>query len=302
MKSKLTKLALFSLFFTANVLLTAEMEDEFPEHNSKQEVEDTAMQDETPIIDAIKSNEPLDVIKKIVSAHRDQLNEQNADGDTPLMLASRQGDENLVRLLLKFGPNVYLRNKNNESAIVVARGNGIIQRLLVAKNPSIHCLPPILKAIKKRKSLEQIQQLTTEYDVNQVGPKQSTALMLAAYMGQEETIRFLLTECNPNINAKNEYGFTALNFASNQQIRSLLKNHGAAFGKNTEQIKFAPNQYKTESSNIPIEDSIKKLFEDAKEAKKQKRLSNNSLHEMLKEVEFFPFNELSSSQQEKQAP
>jgi hypothetical protein len=47
-------------------------------------------------------------------------NTQDANGDTPLMLAIRSGDGEITRLLLRYQPNPYLLNRSNHSAATEA--------------------------------------------------------------------------------------------------------------------------------------------------------------------------------------
>ncbi|KAF4657118.1 hypothetical protein FOL46_007532 [Perkinsus olseni] len=45
---------------------------------------------------------------------------RHSDGDTPLMLAVRGGDAKMVHLLLEYGANPSVRNRRNESPLILA--------------------------------------------------------------------------------------------------------------------------------------------------------------------------------------
>ncbi|MGB8367618.1 MAG: ankyrin repeat domain-containing protein [Candidatus Babeliales bacterium] len=128
MKLTIIPLLFFSLLFSTEKVLTAAMEDEIPEHNSKQEVEYTAMQDETPIIDAIREGESIEAIKKMIS--NGNVNEKDENGDTPLIWACRlerkDGKEKkLVKTLLSHNADITSKNKDNLSAFSLTNNDEI---------------------------------------------------------------------------------------------------------------------------------------------------------------------------------
>lgn len=66
-------------------------------------------------------NEQLDMIKVLVEKGKADINSQNADGNTELMLAARRGQTRMVKLLVEtMGANVHLRNKEGLTALMVA--------------------------------------------------------------------------------------------------------------------------------------------------------------------------------------
>ena len=64
-----------------------------------------------------------DVEKKLVKAGA-ELDVQDNEGDTPLLLACRHADEKAVRYLVKAGADISLRNNKGESALDLAAGRG----------------------------------------------------------------------------------------------------------------------------------------------------------------------------------
>ena len=63
----------------------------------------------------------MDMIKVLVEKGKADINSQNADGNTELMLAARRGQTRMVKLLVEtMGANVHLRNKEGLTALMVA--------------------------------------------------------------------------------------------------------------------------------------------------------------------------------------
>lgn len=57
--------------------------------------------------------------------------------------------------------------------------------------------------------------------------KESSVLMIAAHLGDTESVKVLLAQPNININLMDSVGLTALNLASNDEISNMLRNAGA---------------------------------------------------------------------------
>ncbi|TDI38472.1 MAG: TonB family protein [Acidobacteria bacterium] len=63
-------------------------------------------------------------VKSAVESGQVPLDMQNADGDTPLMVASLNGHEDVVDLLLEAGASADLSNKEGETALILASKYG----------------------------------------------------------------------------------------------------------------------------------------------------------------------------------
>ena len=64
---------------------------------------------------------------KLLLKHKDakvNVNSKGDNGETPLFLAAREGYEDMARLLLKYGANIYVRNKYGEAVEHQARSRG----------------------------------------------------------------------------------------------------------------------------------------------------------------------------------
>ena len=64
---------------------------------------------------------------KLLLEHKDakvNINSKDDNGETPLFLAAREGCEDMIRLLLKYGANIYVRNKYGETVEHQARSRG----------------------------------------------------------------------------------------------------------------------------------------------------------------------------------
>jgi len=64
---------------------------------------------------------------KLLLKHKDakvNMNSRDNSGETPLFLAAREGCEDMVRLLLKYSANIYVRDKYGETVEHQARSRG----------------------------------------------------------------------------------------------------------------------------------------------------------------------------------
>lgn len=117
-----------------------------------------------------------------VAAGRDP-NYRMPGGKTPLMVAAKIGDLELVRLLLSRGAEINARTQNGGTPLMFSAipGNPDIVRLLIERGA----------------------------DVNAVAHFDWTALMVASAKGHDSVIRVLL-ENGANANAADVYGWTPL--------------------------------------------------------------------------------------------
>jgi ankyrin repeat protein len=93
----------------------------------------------TPLIIASRSGH-LDIVKLLLR-HQARVNAENRDGETALMLASREGYSKIVRRLLKKNAAVNARNKyDGGTALMEAAIRGSIHALeyLIAKGANLH--------------------------------------------------------------------------------------------------------------------------------------------------------------------
>jgi serine/threonine-protein phosphatase 6 regulatory ankyrin repeat subunit B len=157
--------------------------------------------------------EEIDMIELILQKHPD-LNKQNCNGDTALMLACRNMRVKTVQLLLKYGADVNICNCFNETAFIYACQNYKTQVATFCQtDQNIEIMSLLLKQ-------------STE-SINVQDNNGNTALIIASEKGYYDTVKLLL-DYNANINIKNKDGNNALMMASrygrNKTIQILL-NH-----------------------------------------------------------------------------
>lgn len=153
----------------------------------------------------------------------------DAQGNTLLMLAARDGNAETVEALLKYRPKVSRRNPAGDSALMLAVLKGetaVVDLLLDAGAPVNHdgWTPLMYAAFEGR--LELVERLLARgADVQALAPNQSNSLMLAARNGHIEVVRRLL-KTRISLDQKNDAGFTAESWArenGNTEIADLLR-------------------------------------------------------------------------------
>ncbi|MCG8329697.1 MAG: ankyrin repeat domain-containing protein [Chitinophagales bacterium] len=79
------------------------------------------------IFDAIEFGD-IETVKLFWTKHID-INFQEKNGSTMLMLAVAYGDKQIVKFLLSKGPNLAIRNNDGKTAIGIAEENGRLEIL-----------------------------------------------------------------------------------------------------------------------------------------------------------------------------
>jgi ankyrin repeat protein len=131
------------------------------------------------------------------------INIQDSNSWTALMVASRKCDEEVVKLLLYTGANVNIKNNNGFTALMLASQEG-------------H--EAVVKLLLKARA-----------DVNIQDSNECTALMLASSYGHEKVVSLLLGK-GADVNIQNNDGFTALMVAyqnGHEAVIRLLSDQGA---------------------------------------------------------------------------
>jgi len=157
---------------------------------------------------AVNSGNLADV--EVVLAGGENVNKQDSDGNTPLIVAARHGDFGIAQTLVKKGADIKARNKDGYDA------------LLALANYS---MPGMRGASKNGKSAEPVgittegHLKTAEYllnegaDVNAKNNEGSTALILAAQLNKKDIVELLLNK-GADVHATNLNGYTALMLAA----------------------------------------------------------------------------------------
>ena len=125
------------------------------------------------------------------------INLGDRKGNTPLMLAVREGLDDIVELLLENKAEVHLRNKKGETALLLATKDTV------------------------RTAWKTLLQNTKHLNINQGGGVFPTALHKAAELGELETVQQLL-ECDADVNAQGGLYNTALQAAAASGFKDIV--------------------------------------------------------------------------------
>ena len=160
------------------------------------------------------------------------LNYQNKQGNTALMLACEGGHYHVVKLLLlNKDLNINIRNNNGVTALMIASHNGQYQvvELLLSKDPDINIQDNdgwaalMLASCNGHHQVVELL-LSKDPDINIQNNDGVTALMLASRNGHHQVVELLLSN-DPDINIQDNNGWTTLMLAScygHHQVVELL--------------------------------------------------------------------------------
>ena len=166
----------------------------------------------------------------------------DAQGNSLLILAAREGQLDTVKALLPFRPNVSHRNLAGDSALMLAtlRGNSDMVRLLLDAGAEFNhdgWTPLMYAAFEGHLELVELF-LKLGADVNALAPNRSNALMFAARNGHLPVVRRLL-QTDVDIDHQNDRGFTADTWAlsnANTDIADLIVKERAARGAKPQKL------------------------------------------------------------------
>ncbi|KFA79048.1 hypothetical protein S40288_08774 [Stachybotrys chartarum IBT 40288] len=169
--------------------------------------------DQTPLSWAVNERK-IGLCKLILQAGA-QVNEPNAAGETPCLLAVK-GSSSMMKLLLDNGANPNVRDKTGKTAVMLAsvKGYNLILGLLLDRGAEIDTKndegdTPILLTLQ-RGYLETVKLLIERgADINIKNEMGRTAVMLASVHGYR-TIVELLLDRGAEIDAKNKEGDSSL--------------------------------------------------------------------------------------------
>ena len=137
------------------------------------------------------------------------INVRDAQGRTPVMIATYQHNTDMVSTLLQAGANVNIRDNNKENPLLHSAAQGWLDILRLA--------------------------IDAHADTSLTNRFGGISIIPASERGHVEIVRELLTRTNINVNHINNLGWTALLEAiilsnggkAHQQIVQLLVDHGA---------------------------------------------------------------------------
>ncbi|MCK9260810.1 MAG: ankyrin repeat domain-containing protein [Azoarcus sp.] len=153
----------------------------------------------------------------------------DANGNTLLILAAREGNAETVKALLNYRPRVAYRNLAGDSALMLAVLGGhdeVVDALLAAKAPLNHDGWTALHyaAFEGHQGLFD-KLLAAGADINALAPNQSDVLMLAARNGHIDLVRHLVALGVP-LDRRNEAGVDAAQWArsnGNTDIAEIIE-------------------------------------------------------------------------------
>lgn len=153
----------------------------------------------------------------------------DANGNTLLIIASREGNTETVEALLKFRSRVGYRNLAGDSALMLAVLGGhdaVVDVLLAADAPLNHdgWTPLHYAAFEGHMGLFD-KLLAAGADINALAPNKSDVLMLAARNGHIDLVRHLVDLGVP-LDRRNEAGVSAVEWAhsnGNTDIAEIIE-------------------------------------------------------------------------------
>jgi ankyrin repeat protein len=160
----------------------------------------------------------------------------DAQGNTLLMQAAREGDAQMVATILKWKPRLEAVNANGETALAIAAWQGtlpVAEKLLAAGASFEAGWPPLVYAAFNGHA--EVVRFLLEHGapVNLPSDSGLTALMAAARGGHEDVVR-LLVDKGAQINLVSQNDETALDLAEknrNTDIADFLRGRGGLEGK-----------------------------------------------------------------------
>jgi ankyrin repeat protein len=182
----------------------------------------------TPLIYSVLKGQP--VLTKMLLGHPEPyVGSRDSDNRTALWHAVQQGDEDLVQLLLDSGSDIYARDIDGLTPLLLSIRQvnvSMVQKLMrysrrdhLTATPGVnHGIsterPPLCLATKQKS--EDIVRLLLDHDwnVNEVDAEGRTPLHLAAENGNRSIVQVLLNHINVDLHARDQWRSTALHAAA----------------------------------------------------------------------------------------
>ena len=176
----------------------------------------------------------IDAVELLLKKYVD-INIQNKNGETALMIASQKGHYQIVELLLKKHADINHQGKDGVTALMLASQNGhhqVVEQLLKEHADINHKRNDGVTALmlaSKSGHHQVVELLLKEHaEINHQGKDGVTALMIASQNGHHQVVELLLKE-KVDVNTQTKNGWTALMIASKsghfQVVELLLKGH-----------------------------------------------------------------------------
>lgn len=166
-------------------------------------------------------NGELPPLKSSLSSN--QVNRQlDERGNTPLLIAARNGHPDVVRWLLEQGADPNVRNENGLTPLSAAASTGApeVAKLLLdvgvdpnevvrSQNPYLEIAPPLIQAVRMNHPELVRLLLKSDADPNIRDDEGRSPLLHAACKGNERLIHILIRQ-DASVNGRDNYGWTPL--------------------------------------------------------------------------------------------
>ena len=185
------------------------------------------------------ANGHLEVSRILVLVCNADMNSRDVLEDTPLLLASKSGNPDVVQLLLDHDADVQVHNNRRETPLLLAAAGRHLEvaRILLAHSVQVDSrdhrgFTPLLQVLSSEIEGPDVAQLLLDHGANTsvCDNNGETPLHFAASRGHLMVAQILIPSCSAEINSQNNEGSTPLFLAlKNGRLNTaqLLLDHGA---------------------------------------------------------------------------
>ncbi|MBF0139688.1 MAG: ankyrin repeat domain-containing protein [Magnetococcales bacterium] len=180
----------------------------------------------------------LETVKRLIAEKKNDVNEADGFGSTPLHHAAMGGNTEMVNWLLNNGAAIEARDAGGYSPLVLALRNGKteVAKLLVKAGADIGVLDnlggSVLASAAYLGDSDLVEMILNRgAEVNHANELGLAPLHLATLANSKKIMKLLLGH-GANANAKDKSGETPLNKVKDDEARQLLWQHGARLVKN----------------------------------------------------------------------
>ena len=157
------------------------------------------------------------------------INAQNNDDETALMVAADKGYQEIAKMLLAYGADVNAHNGLRQTALqnALRKGNKAIAKMLLDKDVDVNAQDysgdTALKVAAWKGYKEIVEMLLVKgADVNLEDKQGITALIWATIFGHKDVVEILLAK-GADVNLKDKQGITALICAAGKGYRDIVE-------------------------------------------------------------------------------
>ena len=160
-----------------------------------------------------------------------ELKEKDEQGNTALHIVSLKGDEELVRLFIKYGANPEIKNKAGKTPLMIAvqEGNAKASQALIESDIELTKIQDqekntllALAVIGGRTDIVKLLTRTGAIQINSKNELGKTALMYASEFGEKEQVQLLL-DAKADKALKSNDGMTAYDYAKEWNHKGVMK-------------------------------------------------------------------------------